>query len=248
MIAEQLRRDGLRTFGTSRSGRPGPGGVEMVALDVRDDDSVGACIRAVRDRAGGIDVLVNNAGVLDVGPAEERTAADVRALFETNFFGVVRMTNGVLPEMRGQGSGRIVNVSSLAGLLAPPGEAAYAASKFALEGYSEALSYEVAPFGVSVSLIEPGFFKTSIGESVPDVSGSIGAYDRFREAIRSSIERSLSEGGDPEVVARLVSRVVQTERPKLRYRVGSDATWLPRMRRVMPARLYAWGLRREFGI
>lgn len=248
LIAEQLSRDGLRTFGTSRAGRPGPSGVEMVELDVRSDDSVQACLQSVRSRAGRIDVLVNNAGVLDVGTAEERTVADVRALFETNFFGVVRLTNGVLPEMRERGAGQIVNIGSLAGLIAPPGEAIYAASKFALEGYCEALSYEIAPFGVSVSLIEPGFFKTSLGESVPEVVGNIEAYDRFREAIRSSIAQRINTGGDPQMVAQLVSRVVQSKRPKLRYRVGSDAIWLPRMRRLMPERLFMWGLRREFGI
>lgn len=251
-IAESLSRAGFRTFGTSRSGRPGSEGVEMVALDVQDDDSVAACVEAVRAKAGAIHILVNNAGVLDVGPAEECSVSEVRALFETNFFGVIRMTNAVLPEMRARRSGRIINIGSLAGLLPPPGEAAYAASKFALEGYSEALSIEVAPFGVKVSLIEPGFHKTGMGhgdgQGGAEPSGSIRDYDKFREAVQTSIARSLEGGGDPREVAEVVCRVVEAERPRLRYRVGSDAKWLPRLRKLLPESLYLWGLRREFGI
>lgn len=249
LTAERLSQDGFRTFGTSR--RPVSSevsGVEMLRLDVRSDDSVTACVDEVKSRSGRIDVVVNNAGILNVGAAEEYTLEEAKALFETNFFGVVRVTNAVLPSMREAGSGRVINVSSLAGLLAPPGEAFYAASKFAIEGYSEALSYEVAPFGIAISLIEPGFFKTNLNRTNPELSGSIRAYDSFRQAIRASIQKNLDSGGDPAEIADLVSRVARSQQTKLRYRVGGDAVWTPRLRRLMPEKLYIWGLRREFGI
>lgn len=253
-IAQRLAQAGFRTFGTSRSGQPliersvNSASVEMLPLDVRSDRSVSACIQNVYDCAGRIDVVVNNAGVLDICLAEERTIEDVKALFETNFFGVVRVTNAVLPIMRQQGFGRIINMSSLAGLLAPPGEAIYAASKFALEGYSEALSYEVAPFNIKVSLIEPGFFKTKINQSVPHLSKRISAYNTLRETLRASFEQSTKAGGDPEIVARLVTKVASCQRPKLRYRVGQDAVWFSPLKQIAPERLYGWALRKRLGI
>ncbi len=220
----------------------------MVELDVRSDASVAACLETIRERAGHVDVLVNNAGVLDVGPAEERTIEEARAVFETNFFGVVRLTHAVLPSMRERGGGRIINIGSLAGLVAPPGEAFYAASKHALEGYSEALSYEVAPFGVFVSILEPGFLKTALGESAPSIPARIADYDTFRPIVAAAIERSLKTGADPEGVAEAVSQIVRSERPRLRYRLGRDAVWVPRMKALLPESMFAAGLKRNFGI
>ncbi len=248
LIAARLSASGYRTFGTSRSKRPDQDAVEMLELNVCDDASVQRCVERVLERAGSVDVLVNNAGVLDVSPAEERSAAAARELFETNFFGAVRVTNAVLPGMRAQKYGRILNIGSLAALIAPPGEAAYAASKAALTSYAEALSYEVSPFGVSVSVVHPGFYRTEIGGSVPEAAGSISDYDSFRATIRASIEKSLEGGSDPLEVADLVARIVQAKRPRLSYRVGSDAVWLPRLRRMLPEWAFARGVRRAFGL
>ena len=254
LIAQRLSQDGFRTFGTSRSGNA-PAGccansapVEMLPLDVRSDRSVAACIQQIQACAGRIDVVVNNAGILDICPAEERTIEEIKSIFETNFFGVVRVTHAVLPIMRQQGFGRIINMSSLAGLLAPPGEAIYAASKFALEGYSESLSYEVAPFNIQVSLIEPGFFRTNIKASVPQLAERISAYSAFRETLRAAFEKSIENGSDPEIVARLVSKIVSSKRPKLRYRVGQDAVYFPYLRRLVPERVYERALRKRLGI
>lgn len=247
-IARRLAADGFRTFGTSRSERPDAGAVSMRVLNVRDAASVQACVGAIEAEAGRIDVLINNAGVLDVGPAEEHGVEGVRAVFETNVLGTVRTTLAALPGMRARRSGRIVTIGSLASHIAPPGEAAYAASKFAVAGYFEALGYEVAPFGIAVSVVDPGFFQTGIGASVPPVRGAIADYDDFRAAIRAAVADNLDRGGDPADVGAVVSRVVAARRPRARYRVGTDAVWLPRLRRLLPERAFAWGVRREFGL
>src|SRR6185369_16991468 len=150
-----------RAFGTSRNpSGEATAGVEMLPLDVRDDASVAACVAAVTARAGRLDLLVNNAGFEQAGALEELSLEEVRGQFETNFFGVVRMVKEVLPIMRGQRSGRIINVSSLTGLAATPFMGIYSTSKFALEGYTEALRHEVRPLGIHVSQVEPGFLRT----------------------------------------------------------------------------------------
>ena len=223
-------------------------GVEMLTLDVGSQDSVQVCARTVLDSEGRIDVLVNNAGTTHLSLAEETDVDEARAVFETNFFGIVRMTNAVLPAMRARKSGRIINVSSLAGLVAIPGQAFYTASKFALEGYSEALRYEVEPFGVHVSLIEPGFYRTRLQESIGPEARRFGDYDRLREALHSSIERSFVEGGDPAEVAELVVRVAGAKAPRLRYRVGSGARWVPVLKGLLPQKAFAMGMRKRFNL
>src|SRR5713101_6824654 len=155
---------GFRVFGTMRrpsetNGRPGD--VEVVPLDVRDEESVRSCLRTVLDQAGRIDALVNNAGYALIGALEETSIEDARDLFETNFFGVLRVTQALLPIMRGQQHGRIVNIGSVVGFLPEPYQGIYSASKHALEGYSESLDHEVRQFGIRVSVIEPGFMRTN---------------------------------------------------------------------------------------
>src|ERR1044071_6032799 len=139
----------------------------MLALEVGSDASGRACVEQVPAQAGRLDVLVNNAGYSLTGAAEETSVEEAKAQLETNFFGVVRMVNAVLPGMRAAGAGKIINISSLAGNTAIPYSAFYSASKFAVEGYSEALWYEVRPLGIHVSLVEPGFVNTPIGEASP---------------------------------------------------------------------------------
>src|SRR2546428_7222444 len=160
--ARLLAQHGYRVFGTSRkpAGVESAPGLEVLELDVRADDSVAACISTVTSRAGRVDVLVNNAGYELAGALEELSMDEARAQFETNFFGVVRMVKSVLPFMHRQKEGRIINVSSLSGLSPIPFMGMYSASKFALEGYTEALRQELKPFGIHVSLIEPAFLKT----------------------------------------------------------------------------------------
>ncbi len=246
--AVRLAGRGHRVFGTSRQARVDEGGVRMVALDVRDDASVRIAVEAVLAEAGRIDVLVNNAGYVLGGLAEEVTIEEVRQQFETNFFGLVRMTKAVLPGMRRQRSGTIVNVGSLAGLMGVPGESYYSATKFAIEGYSEALRYEVEPFGVRVSLVEPSYFKTGIDTGKVEGSERIGDYDGMRERIARVFEAGLRQGGDPREVGELLVRIAESDRPRLRYLVGREARWLGPLRRVLPDAVLAWGTRRYFKI
>src|SRR5205085_8922681 len=161
--ARALVGAGFTVYGTSRRATPGEkrGEVVFLPLDVTDDESVANAVREVLDRSGRIDVLVNNAGLGVAGAAEESSVEQAHALFETNLFGSIRMMRAVLPHMREQRSGRIINVSSVVGLIPVPYMALYASSKHALEGYSESVDHEVREHGVRVLLVEPGFTKTS---------------------------------------------------------------------------------------
>lgn len=247
--ARLLAERGLTVFGTARKpeGKQSPG-VTMVALDVRSDDSVRACVEQVVAKAGRVDVLVNNAGYSLTGAAEETSVDEAKAQLETNFFGVVRMVNAVLPAMRAAGAGKIINISSLAGNSAIPYSAFYSASKFAVEGYSEALWYEVRPFGISVSLVEPGFVNTPIGEASPSPVRPLHAYDAARKRMLAAFGHSLEAGIPPEQVARRVLQIIEHPHPGLRYRVGAQATWLPRLRNMVPWKVYAAGVRKTFAV
>jgi NAD(P)-dependent dehydrogenase (short-subunit alcohol dehydrogenase family) len=249
VVARRLHHREYRVFGTTRSKDAiADPDVEMLTLDVRSEDSVQGCVRTVLDSEGRIDVLVNNAGTTHLSLAEETDVDEARAVFETNFFGAVRVTNAVLPAMRARKSGRIINVSSLAGLVAIPGQAFYTASKFALEGYSEALRFEVEPFGIHVSLIEPGFYRTRLHETMGLEARRFGDYDGLREALYCSIERSFAEGGDPADVGELVARISGVNAPRLRYRVGRDARWVPVLKGLLPQRAFAIGMRKRFNL
>jgi len=250
LTASLLAERGWRVFGTSRRPESAPPAAdfEMLALDVRSDDSVRRCADAVLHEAGRIDLLVNNAGYVHNGPLEETALDDARALFETNFFGAVRMIDAVLPAMRSRRSGCIVNVSSLAGLVGVPGEGFYSATKFALEGYSEALRHELAPLSIRVVLVEPGFFRTDLVRTASAADRHIRQYDAFRERVDAIFLQGLRKGGDPHKVARLIAHIADVRSPRLRYRVGTDSLWVPRLRAVLPERLYAWGVRMRFGL
>jgi len=249
LTAAFLARNGYRVFGTSRTEhRDVPGGVEPIVLDVRSDASVRMCVQQVKARSGRIDLLVNNAGRAHASAIEETSLEQARDVFETNFWGVVRMTAAVLPTMREQRSGRIINVSSLAGLLGAVGQGFYSASKFALEGYSETLRAELDPFNIQVSLIEPGFFKTSLQVTTASPANAIADYAAFRRAVEVSIGAAISHGGDPRAVAETIVGVAKNKSPRLRYRVGGDAVWVPRLKALLPESLFALGMKRRFKV
>jgi NAD(P)-dependent dehydrogenase (short-subunit alcohol dehydrogenase family) len=240
---------GYRVFGTSRRIYPADRGVEMLRLDVRSEESVAECVSEVVKRAGGLDVLVNNAGVEYLGIAEETTIADAQAVFDTNFFGVARMVNAVLPLMRARRHGHIVNIGSAAAWVGEPGEAFYAASKRALAGYTEALRHEVWPLGIHVTLVEPGAFKTDILAAQQATTGkSIADYDRVRRAAIRTLEQGLERGGDPAAVSRVILRVARTKAPRLRYGVGREAYWIPFARVLLPQRWFDVLVRKGFGL
>lgn len=236
--AKLLFKKGYRVFGTSRKENSNlDEEFEMLLLDVRSDKSVQACVEQVLNAAGRIDLLINNAGYALSSFVEETTLDEVRSVFETNFLGVVRMTKAVLPIMRKQHHGRIINIGSLAGLVGVPSQ-----------GFFEALKYEVEKFNIKVSLIEPGFFRTNLNKVMARRTDEIADYDSFRNSVESSFENAIQNGGDPERVAELIVRVAKEKSPRLRYRIGSDALWVPRLKSILPERAFALGFRRNFNL
>lgn len=245
--ARLFAENGFRVFGTSRRDHPDEPGVEMLRLDVRSDESVTRCVDEVLTRAGRIDVLVNNAGTMHEGFAEETTIEEAHAVFAANLFGVARVINAVLPGMRSRRQGRIINVGSLAAWVGEPGEGFYAASKAALARYTEALRHEVWPLGISVSLVEPGAFATHVLQSSSKAGVAIADYEGLREAAHRRLHESLRRGDDPRKVATLILRVACARSPLSRYGAGRDGRWVPPLKILMPQRLFDYLLRRSFG-
>src|SRR5256886_13513568 len=212
--ARLLAERGFTVFGTARKRESAQSqGVTMVALDVRSDDSVRACVEQVVAKAGRLDVLVNNAGYTVTGAAEETSIDEAKAQLETNFFGAVRMVNAVLPAMRKAGAGKIINIGSLAGITAIPFSAFYTASKFAIDGYSEALWHEVRPFGIHVTVLEPGFIHTKIGETTQTAARQLAPYDGVRQRAQAALARQVQHGIAPEKVAATVLRAIESRNP-----------------------------------
>jgi NAD(P)-dependent dehydrogenase (short-subunit alcohol dehydrogenase family) len=243
-----LAQRGYRVFGTSRQPAQSPPvpGVELLELDVRSDESVRACVAAVLEKAGRLDILVNNAGYELAGALEEISLEEARAQFETNFFGVVRMVKAALPSMRQRRSGRIVNVSSIAGLSGIPFMGMYSASKFALESFGETLRIEVQPFGIHVSQIEAGFLNTPMRANRQTAVERIGEYDIHRErAYRTFAERE-ARGPGADLVAQTVARIVSSRNPRLRHVIGREARFVARVRRLLPEGMFEQGVRSHF--
>jgi short-subunit dehydrogenase len=244
--ARLLAQRGFTVFGTSRnpSSAETMSGVEVLPLDVCSDEAVEACLSTLLKKTGCLDILVNNAGYVLRGAIEEPTLEEVKAQFETNLFGVVRMIKGVLPIMRRQGSGQIINISSGVGLVPSPFMGFYAASKFALEGYTEALRHEVKPFNIQVSLVEPGFIKTRVWQNMKEASGRISDYDPWRERARKVRHQFEEKALEPTVVAEVILRIIESKSPRLRHAVGSDVVKISRMRRFLPEAMFEKGMRR----
>ncbi len=246
--ARLLAQRGCAVFGTIRDASRAEKllDVEVLPLDVRVDESVRTCVDTVLKRTGRLDVLINNAGYVLRGAIEEVALEEAKAQFETNFFGVVRMVRAVLPTMRGQHGGHIINISSAVGLAPVPFGGFYSASKFALEGYTEALRHEVKPFNIHVSLVEPGYIKTRLAENTQSPAEPIAAYDPWRR--RASEVREQQWGKAPEAiaVAECVLRIVDSASPRLRYGVGKETARIVRLRRLLPEALFERGVRRFF--
>jgi short-subunit dehydrogenase len=248
-IATLLAKNGYRVFGTSRNpSKAKIENVEMLELNVDSDESVDACARTLLERTGGtIDVLVNNAGYVQMGGIEETPMDEARAQLETNLWGYVRMAKAVLPAMRRQKSGKIINVGSLAGYFPVPFQGYYAISKFALEGFSEALRQEVRSLGIYVSIVEPGFFRTNIGAASKDTTNKIQEYDEMRKRAYSALDERGGGGQDPMHVAKLVLKIIETNKPRLHYAVGSEKSALF-LRRLLPQSLIENQIRKMFRV
>lgn len=244
-----LAQHGFRVFGTSRK----PGGelreFTMLSLDVTSQESVTTLIDDVLSRTGRIDVLVNNAGFgILPAAAEESSMRQAGQIFDTNLLGLIRTTQAVLPQMRRQKSGRILNMSSVLGFVPAPFGALYAASKHAVEGYSESLDHEIRNDGIRVSLIQPAFTKTSFFHNSLRADGPAAQFDVMRERVERAISRAETDADEPEVVAQTVLKAVQDKAPKVRYRAGKTAGQLSFLRRFAPPTLFEHILRKNFGV
>ena len=238
--ARELARAGFTVYGTSRKAVVGEqrDGVTFLALDVTDDESVTGAVGEVLRRSGRIDVPVNNAGVATAEAAEESSMEQAREIFETNLFGSIRVSRVVLPHMREQGSGRIINVSSVLGLLPAPFGALYAATEHAIEGYSESLDHEVREYGVRVLLVEPAYTRTSFGAHAVTADEPLTVYAARREAISTVIVDAINAGDDPSVVGKTIVVAATDARPKLRYPAGKVARRVSMLRRYAPAAIF----------
>jgi len=250
-LAEELASRGHRVYGTGRSWPEDQEGLPFRALtmDVHDDASVSRATAQVLEEEGRIDVLVNNAGISLSGPVEETPMDQARKVFETNYFGAVRMIRAVLPAMRSRGEGTIVNVGSAAGKIGIPFQSHYAASKFAMEGLTEALRHELIPQGIRVLLIEPGDVRTTIWECsehvIPEASPYAGALSRFHEAKKKEMGNAADPPGK---VAREIADIIGSSGRKLRHPVSKGAGLFLLARKLLPDSVFLWAVKRNYGI
>ena len=251
-IALMLARNGFQTYATmrnlaksvnlktiaSKENLP----IYIEQLDVTDNRSVTNAIQAIVSKANGIDVLVNNAGYALTGAFEDLAIEEIKAQYETNLFGLIRTTQTVLPIMRKQKSGAIVNISSGAGRFGYPGGSAYVSTKFAVEGLSESMAYELEPFGIKVILIEPGVIKTNIanGMVIAEKSQNPNSpYSQIMQKMSTSFEHMLENASSPDVVAKVVLKAVTSENPSLRYLAGKDVEmWIEAKRNISDDQFY----------
>ena len=247
VTAERLAQAGYTVFGTSRRAAPAAQrSFEMLMLDVTNDVSVDALVKEVIRRGGRIDLLVNNAG-FGVAPAgaEESSIEQAQAIFDTNFFGVVRMTRAVVPHMRRQGEGRIINIGSVLGFLPMPYGALYSGTKHAIEGYSESLDHELRTRGIRVSVIEPAYTNTPFDVNLLEADAKLDEYHEARSAVHQRGQDLMANAQGPAVVADTVLKAALAARPKLRYTPSGLASRLRLLRRFAPSGLVDAALRKD---
>jgi NAD(P)-dependent dehydrogenase (short-subunit alcohol dehydrogenase family) len=244
--AQLLARSGFKVYGTSRrvgDARARP--FEMLPLDVTRDDSVDAAVRQLMQAEGRIDLLVNNAG-FGVAPAgaEESSIEQARSIFDTNFFGLVRMTRAVVPHMRRQGSGRIINIGSVLGFLPMPYMALYSATKHAVAGYSESLDHELRTQGIRVSVVEPAYINTPFDANLMKPDAPLDVYREIRAGVERRVKEVLVGADGPDVVAEMVLKAATAAHPRIHYAPGM-ARRMRMLRRFAPASVLDAGVRKD---
>jgi short-subunit dehydrogenase len=243
--AYAFQQAGYRVFGTSRKVvNDVVDGVTMLICDVTDELSVQSMVAEVLTQAGRIDLLINNAGIGLLGGAEESSITQAQALFDVNVFGVIRVTNAVLPTMRKQQQGRIINMSSILGLIPSPYNALYSSTKHAIEGYSESLDHELRTLGVRVVLVEPGLTRTAFEDSIIRPDRTIDLYDSVRHDMELLMRQGVKAGDAPEIVANTVLKAARAAVPKRRYTAGKLSTQVSFLRRFFPEAMVDKNLRK----
>ena len=241
-----LAREGFLTYATMRNLEKGSGinsisdkenlPLKIMQLDVTDDASVSKAVQSIVSDSGRIDVIVNNAGYGLVGAFEDLSLDEIKQQYETNFFGVVRVTQAVIPVMRKQKSGKIINISSGAGRFGYPGGSAYVSTKFAMEGLSESLSYELDSFGIKVILVEPGVIRTNFGNGMIVAKKSqdpVSAYLSMTRKMNDVLGQLMQNGSPPSLVANLVLEAAKSDNPNLRYLAGKDVEqWVDQKKKM----------------
>lgn len=251
--AQMLAENGFTVYGTGRQAKhemvfadSNGGSLVMLPLDVTDDDSAAACIKSVMDAEGRIDVLINNAGYGIAGAIEDTTVEEMQAQLATNLMGTHRMIRLVLPIMRAQRSGRIINLSSVAGFMAIPYQAFYSVSKYGIEGYTRALRSEVAQFGIKVTLVQPGDTKTGFtGQRKVVEATQKGAYS---DKVKTSVARMAHDeqhGASPDVVAKIIMRVIKRKNPPVSATFGIYKL-IKGLQKILPEKLVAFALRKIY--
>ena len=240
-IGEFLHHKGFVVYGTSRNPEKVVNAIfPLIALDVRDVDSINKAVAKVIAISGRLDVVINNAGVGITGPLEEIPTAEIKNNFETNLFGPIEVIKAVLPQMRAQQSGLIINITSIAGYMGLPYRSVYSASKGALELITEALRMEVKPFGIQITNVAPGDFATNIAAGrfhAPLLKGS--AYEKTYGDTLKTMDEHVNSGSNPNEMAEAVYKIIQTKEPKIHYKIGIFMQKFSIvLKRILPDKVY----------
>jgi len=220
MLANDLHKKGFNVIGTSREPEKYKVPFKLMRLDIDDDNSIIAFKEKLSAETNQLDVLVNNAGFMITGIAEETPVDVARKQFETNFWGTVKVTNALLPYFRKQKFGKIITVSSIVGLIGPPNLSYYSASKHAVEGYFKSLRFELNQFNIKVSVVEPVWFKTNLGHNAISSTGNISDYNTYRKKVNAATQKGLNEAESPDAVAKIITKIIGTKEPKFSNPVG----------------------------
>lgn len=222
MLANSLHQKGFNVIGTSREPNKYQDKVDfkLLRLDIADEASIIAFTKQLFETVNQLDVLVNSAGYMLTGIAEETSSDIGKKQFETNFWGTINLTNSILPYFRKQRSGQIITVSSIMGLIGLPNKSVYTASKHALEGYFKSLRFELSQFNIKVNMVQPMWAKTNLGANTISVSGDIPDYQQYKKQVNAYIKKSIAEGEDPEIVVKVIEKLIDTKSSKFRNPVG----------------------------
>jgi short-subunit dehydrogenase len=247
--AEFLAEQGHIVYGTSRypGSNPKPIDYTILQMDVTEVESIQAAINQITEERGKIDVLINNAGFGIAGAMEHTSIGKAKEQFETNFFGTVRLIKSVIPIMRKQNSGLIINISSIGGLIGLPFQSMYSASKFAIEGLTESLYKELHSSKIKITMIEPGDFKTGFTEN-REIPKNTNQSDAFQNTLKI-IENDESSGQNPELIGKLINKIINKSNPRLRYTVGAfDQKLAVLLKRLLPNRLFDWIIMKHYNV